>query len=92
MLEQLNRKGTLDSAGGPAYVSNIAGAVPTSANIEHYARIVLDCAVLRKLIESCTNVAAKAYRAPEDVNDLLDEAEAAIFGIAEKRQLTPFTG
>jgi replicative DNA helicase len=89
LLEQLNRKGTLEKAGGPAYLADISGAVPTAANIEHYANIVLDNAILRKLIESCTAIAGKAYKTPEKVSDLLDEAETAIFKIAEKRQLTP---
>jgi replicative DNA helicase len=87
--EQLLRRGVLEQAGGVAYIAELVGAVPTSANVEYYARIVLDTAILRRLISICTNVAAKAYDAPGDVNDLLDAAEQDIFAIAEKRQINP---
>lgn len=87
--EQLLRNGVLEQAGGVAYIAELVGVVPTSANVEYYARIVLDTAVLRRLISICTNVAAKAYDAPGDVNDLLDATEQEIFSIAEKRQINP---
>lgn len=87
--DQLIRTGRLDDAGGLAYIAELSGAVPTSANIEHYARIVLDAAILRRLIGACTSVAGEAYGSPESVSMLLDKAEAEIFRIAEKRQLNP---
>ncbi|HNV20235.1 MAG TPA: replicative DNA helicase [Candidatus Hydrogenedentes bacterium] len=89
LVYQLNRDGTLEEAGGASYVAELTSAVPTSANIEHYARIVLDAAVLRRTITVCTRVIGKAYEAREDVNELLDSAESDIFAIAEKRQLNP---
>ena len=58
--------------------------------MEHYARIVLDAAVLlRKLISRCSLIAGEAYDLPDDVNSFLDRAEADIFSIAETRQLNP---
>ncbi|MEA3366294.1 MAG: replicative DNA helicase, partial [Candidatus Hydrogenedentes bacterium] len=89
LVHQLTRDGTLEEAGGASYVAELTSAVPTSANIEHYARIVLDTAVLRRTITICTRVIGKAYEEREDVNVLLDSAEADIFAIAEKRQLNP---
>ena len=89
LVEQLTRDGSLDGCGGVTYISDLAGAVPTSANIEYYARIVLDAAVLRRLITTCTRLAGEAYEMPSDVNTLLDRAEAGIFAIAETRQLSP---
>ena len=89
LVHQLNRDGALDEAGGASYVAELTSAVPTSANIEHYARIVLDAAVLRRTITVCTRIIGKAYEARDDVNELLDNAEADIFAIAEKRQLNP---
>ncbi len=89
LLEQLTRDGNLEKAGGPAYVTDLSSTLPTSANIEHYARIVLDASILRRLISSCTRVAGEAYNSPPDVNKLLDRAEADIFAIAEQRQLNP---
>lgn len=87
--EQLKRDGHLDEAGGPAYISDLSGAVPTSANVEYYARIVLDAAILRRMISACSRISGEAYGQPEDVNKLLDLAESEIFSIAEKRQLNP---
>ena len=89
LVEQLTRDGHLEDAGGAAYAAELAGVVPTSANVEYYARIVLDTAVLRRLISVCTRMAGQAYNAPDDVNELLDCAEAEIFNIAETRQLNP---
>ena len=89
LVEQLNRLEALDAAGGPAYIADLAGAVPTSANVEHYARIVLDAALLRRLIAACTQVVGEAYHAEGDVDTLLDNAEAQIFAIAERKQFNP---
>lgn len=89
LVEQLNRLEALDAAGGPAYIADLAGAVPTSANVEYYARIVLDAALLRRLIAACTQVVGEAYHAESDVDTLLDNAEAQIFAIAERKQINP---
>jgi replicative DNA helicase len=87
--EQLTRDGTLDACGGYTYISDLTGAVPTSANVEYYAQIVLDSAVLRKIITTCTLLAGEAYHTQGEVSELLDRAEAGIFSIAERRQLNP---
>lgn len=89
LKEQLTRDGRLEDVGGLAYIADLAGAVPTSANVDYYARIVLDSAVLRRMIATCTKLIGEAYNLPEDVNALLDTAEGEIFAIAEKRQLNP---
>lgn len=89
LMQQLGQHGNLEAVGGASYIAELTGAVPTSANIEYYARIVLDLAVLRRLISACTTAAGEAYGATGDVNELLDRAEASIFSIAESRQLNP---
>jgi replicative DNA helicase len=89
LVNQLMRAGALEAAGGVTYVSELVGAVPTSANIEHYARIVQEAAVLRRLISACTNLAGEAYGSPESVGKLLDRAEMEIFALAQTRQLHP---
>ena len=89
LMEQLNRDDHLEAAGGASYLADLTGAVPTSANVEYYAQIVLDTAVLRKLIGSCSRLAGRAYEHSGDVNELLDSAEAEVFSIAEQRQLNP---
>ncbi len=89
LTEQLSHSGTLDTAGGASYLAELTGAVPTSANTEHYAKIVLRASLLRKLITACTRVAGEAYQPDILVEELLDRAEADIFAIAEQRQLNP---
>lgn len=91
LVSQLVRAGQLENAGGATYVSELTGAVPTSANVEHYAQIVLEAALHRRLIATCTRFAGEAYNASGDVEDLLDRAEQAIFKIAEQRQLNPIS-
>ncbi len=89
VVEQLSRNSALEDAGGATYVAGLSSAVPVSANVEHYARIVLEASILRRLISTCTRVAGDAYKATGEVDLLLDQAESEIFSIAEKRQLNP---
>ncbi len=89
LREKLLAMGRLEDIGGLAYIADLSSVVPTSANIDHYARIVLDKSVLRKLISSCTHIVAQAFDAPDDVATLLDRAEGSLFQIAEQRQVNP---
>ena len=91
LQDQLERDGTLEDAGGLPYITDLTGAVPTSANAQYYTQIVLDNAILRRVISECSNVIGEAYDSPEDVNLLLDAAESSIFKIAEQRQANPIT-
>lgn len=89
LMDQLNRDDHLEPAGGASYIADLCTAVPTSANVAYYAQIVLDAAILRRLISACTSLAGKAYEHSGDVNELLDVAEAEVFSIAQQRQLNP---
>jgi len=89
LFEQLSSEGHLESAGGAAYISELMGAVPTSANVVYYSQIVLDAAIRRRLISSCTTIAGTAYEGEGEVAELLDHAEAAIFAISQTRQSNP---
>jgi replicative DNA helicase len=90
LKDELARSGELDEVGGPAYIAALTDGVPRSANVEHYARIVREKSTLRRLIQSATEVATRAYEAEEDADDLLDEAERVIFQIAEGRMRSGF--
>src|SRR6476660_2016957 len=85
LKEELARSGELEDVGGPAYIASLADGVPRSANVEHYARIVKEKSTLRSLIHSANRILADAYEAEEEPDTLLDEAERAIFSIAEGR-------
>jgi replicative DNA helicase len=90
LKDELTRSGELDDVGGPAYISALTDGVPRSANVEHYAKIVREKSTLRRLIQSASDVAARAYAAEEDADELLDEAERVIFQIAEGRMRSGF--
>jgi replicative DNA helicase len=85
LKEELSRAGELDDVGGPAYIASLADGVPRSANVEYYARIVKEKSTLRSLIYSANKILTEAYEAEQEPDLLLDEAERAIFAIAEDR-------
>src|SRR5471032_3191875 len=85
LKEELGRSGELDEVGGPAYISALVDGVPRSTNVEHYARIIKEKATLRNLIFSANKILANAYHAEEDADAILDEAERAIFAIADDK-------
>jgi replicative DNA helicase len=85
LKEELSRAGDLDEIGGPAYIAALADGVPRSANVEYYARIVKEKSTLRNLIHSANKILTDAYEAEQEPDLLLDEAERAIFAIAEDR-------
>lgn len=81
----LKAKGDLEVVGGSAYLASLASAIPTSANIHFYARIVREKAIRRYLISAATEIATRGYEDQENVDEYLDEAEKVIFDISEKR-------
>jgi replicative DNA helicase len=85
LKEELSRGGDLEEVGGPAYIASLADGVPRSANVEYYARIVKEKSTLRSLIHSANKILTEAYEAEEEPDLILDEAERAIFAIAEDR-------
>ena len=90
LKDELGRSGDLDDVGGAAYIAALVDGVPRSTNVEHYARIVKERATLRNLIQSANRILGMAYRAEEDADTLLDQAEQEIFSIAEGRIHTGF--
>jgi len=85
LKEELGRSGEIDEVGGPAYITALVDGVPRSTNVEHYARIIKEKATLRSLIFSANKIVATAYEAEEDADVILDEAEHAIFSIADAK-------
>ena len=85
VVDRLKKKKELEGVGGAYYVTGLAESVPTTANVEHYAKIVLEKHLLRKLIEVSHEVSKEAFEDAQDVEDILDSAESAIFNISEKR-------
>ena len=85
LKEELERAGELDEVGGPAYIASLVDGVPRSTNVEYYAQIVKEKATLRSLIFSANKIVSSAYEADQEADLILDEAESAIFAVAEAR-------
>jgi len=83
LTENLKQKNKLAEVGGLTYVAELADAIPTAANIEYYAKIVRQKAILRNLITSATGIVAKATAGEEEIEDILDFSEKTIFEISE---------
>ncbi|MEM8495216.1 MAG: replicative DNA helicase [Planctomycetota bacterium] len=88
-MVQLNQKlvdkQLLEQVGGLEYLVDLAEAVPSASSATHYARIVRDKALLRKLIGEAGSILQDCYTSDEPVHDLLDRVETRIFEIAEKK-------
>ncbi|MBI5399678.1 replicative DNA helicase [Candidatus Saganbacteria bacterium] len=81
----LRKNNKLDAVGGSIYVADLINSVPTAANVEYYAKIVEEKAILRRLIDAGTQIVANAFQATEAVDQVLDQAEKSVFDIALNR-------
>ena len=82
--QHLERTGSLESAGGLAYLSSIARDTPSAANVRAYADIVRERSLLRQLIRAGTDIAASVFRGEgQTARELVDRAEQRVFEIAE---------
>lgn len=87
----LRRDNRLEDVGGLAYVTSLASAVPTAANIKFHADIVQKKSVLRQLIHTATEIAASGYEENDEVSVLLDSAESRILEISNRKKRADFT-
>ena len=85
--DELERRGTLDEIGGDDYLVRLAESVPSWVNVEYYARIVRDKAMLRDLIRAAGQITQDAYSADEDVREVLDKAEQKLFAVTPQPYL-----
>ncbi len=90
VTDRLRDKGQLDDVGGAVYVTSLLNAIPTAANVEYYARIVLQKSMLRQLIAAGTQMAHMGFEGEQDVEVLIDRAEKLVFSIANRRLLQEF--
>src|ERR1700680_1809767 len=85
LTEELHRRGDLEAAGGAPYLASLADGMPRVSNIEHYARIVKEKAILRNLIHTTHNIQQRAFEGEDGADAILDNAESSIFSLAEDR-------
>jgi len=83
---ELTRLGNLVKIGGADYLHTLTSIVPTAANASFYADIVQEKAVLRRLIEAGTRIAAAGYAAEGEVEDLVNQAQADIYAVGTQSQ------
>jgi len=82
---ELDKRGQLNEIGGPAYLTSLVNQVPSSLNAESYGRIVEGNSVRRKMINAANQIASIAYNEKTSVDDVMDEAEKAVFNVSERR-------
>ena len=83
VASRLREKSKLDGVGGSAYLASLVNSVPTASHVEHYASIVRKKRLLRDLIAASSHIAELGYREADNVEELIDDAEQKIFGIAK---------
>ncbi len=92
LVEELEQKKDLQAIGDVGYVSSLLDGVPDRPSIDHYVRIVRDKAILRGLISVANSAIAKASEQADPADDILNDAEAAVFALSEKRIGKGFQG
>jgi replicative DNA helicase len=82
---ELTKRGEIGRMGGAPYLHTLIASVPTAANAGYYARIVMERAVLRRLVEVGTRIVQLGYTGDGDANELVDRAEAEVYGVTDRR-------
>src|SRR2546428_2490729 len=85
LTDELHNKGELEASGGAPYLASLADGMPKVSNIQHYARIVKEKAILRNLIHTTHNIQQRAFEGEDGADAILDGAESSIFALAEDR-------
>ncbi len=88
LINELTVEGNLEKAGGAAYIASLTDTVPSSANIDYYANMVLDRSSRRDLIRISSELKASSFDLQKDSKALLDNAEQKIFALAERNETT----
>ncbi len=83
--KELERHKQFDEVGGPAFLTHLLNIVPTSLHVEAYGRLVQREALRRRLLEAASQIAKLAYNEQRDIDEVVNDAEAAVFAVAERR-------
>jgi replicative DNA helicase len=92
LYEELKKRGEIEEVGGAVYLSKLSQNIPSAANIEYHAKIILEKQILRGLITSAHDIAKNAYDGTADAFEILDEAERKIFEITESHLSKSYQG
>lgn len=86
----LSSSNNLEQAGGIDYLTSLASSVPTAANIDYYSEIVEEKAVLRRLIQTATEIVTNTFSNEDNVDGVLDEAERRILEVSNRQNAGAF--
>ena len=84
-VAELQRRGELARVGGAPYLHTLSASVPIAANAAYYAEIVREKAILRRLVDAGTRIAQMGYAAEGQVDDVVDRAQAEVYGVTDRR-------
>ena len=90
LVNELDERGELESIGGQSRVAELAALVPSTSNVEHYARIVKEMSTLRGLVRAGQEIARLGQERPGEVSDLVDRAEQIVFELGQQRVTSDF--
>jgi len=91
LAEQLRRRDSLEATGGKPYIFTLVQTVPTAGSASHYAKIVQELALLRRLIEASHSISDLAYSIPDDAEETVDFAEDLIYRVSKRRDAQDFS-
>ena len=91
LADNLNASGQLDAVGGRSYIVELADNTFALTNWSNHADIVKRTSVLRDLIYESTQISALAYNAPDDLDEVVEDAERTLFEVTEQRVSSSFT-
>lgn len=82
--DYLKAQNSLDAIGGTSALASLIDMVPTSANVEIYAQLIREKAVLRELIQVGTTIVEEAFQGSLSLNEMLDKVERDVFQVAQR--------
>lgn len=92
LIDDLTKSGNLEKAGGTAYITSLTDSVPTSANVDYYAKIVLDQSTRRNLIKISSEIKADSYDETKESRSILEDVEQKVFKLTDTNQTTKVMG
>ena len=91
LVDEQDERSELEAIGGQSKVAELAALVPSTSNVEHYARIVREMATLRGLVRAGQEITRLGQERPGEVTDLVDRAEQVVFELAQQRVTSDFS-
>jgi len=84
LTDQLEKTNLLETVGGASYLTTLVNSVPSASRVEHYASIVHQKAVLRRLIQAASQIMELGYQEEKDLEVILNEAEKQLFSVSQR--------